>query len=334
VNVDVATYKSEFLSHYYEGKIKPLHAYAFGVIDRWSKLGSSMPAFSNFMLNTSITKNLLGIHPKRTLPMYAKKNFKDWWKKRQTSLPAGNLGQKKVILWADTFNNFFRPEVAKAAVEVLEYAGFEVVVPMQHLCCGRPLYDYGMLNTAKKYLRKILRELNHEIRESIPIIGLEPSCTAVFKDELTNLFPNDEDAKRLKENVFFFSDFIEKNINDFPFPKLNRRAKLHGHCHQKSIFKLDSELSLLKKLGVEAEELDSGCCGMAGAFGYEKDHYDVSVKCGERILLPEVRKTNDETLIITNGFSCMEQIKQQTNRKAMHLAEVLQMSLRTEIQMT
>src|SRR5438045_467856 len=176
---------------------------------------------------------------------------------------------------------------------------------MQHLICGRPLYDYGMLNTAKRYLRKILQELNSEIREGIPVIGLEPSCTAVFKDELTNLFPNDEDAKRLKENVFFFSDFIEHHAKDFSFPKLNRKAKLHGHCHQKAIFKTESDISILKKMEVDVEEMDSGCCGMAGAFGYEKDHYDISIKCGERMLLPVVRETDEETLIITNGFSCM-----------------------------
>jgi Fe-S oxidoreductase len=323
--VDVATYKSEFLSHYYEGKIKPLHAYAFGMIDRWSRMGSAMPTISNFLLNNSLTKNLIGIHHKRSLPKYANESFKAWFRKRKA--PLQSPAKEKVILWADTFNNYFHPEVAKAAVEVLEYAGFEVIVPIQHLCCGRPLYDYGMLNSAKKYLRKIIRELNPEIREGISIIGLEPSCTAVFKDELTNLFPKDEDAKRLKENVFFFSDFIELKAKGFSFPKLKRKAKLHGHCHQKAIFKIQSDLSVLKKMELDLEELDSGCCGMAGAFGYEKNHYDLSVKCGERKLLPEVRKASDDTLMITNGFSCMEQIKQQTGRQALHLAEVLQISL-------
>ena len=351
MNVDVATYKSEFLSHYYEGKIKPLHAYAFGMIDRWSRVGTTMPALSNLLLNNSLTKSLIGIHQQRTLPTYAKENFKSWWKKTHNKPPLppnllkeehlshhfGRGGspfresegkRERVILWADTFNNYFHPQVAKAAAEVLDHLGFEVMVPRQHLCCGRPLYDYGMLNTAKNYLRRILRELKNEIRQSIPIIGLEPSCTAVFKDELISLFPNDEDAKRLHESVFFFSDFIELKAKDFSFPKLKRKAKLHEHCHQRAIFKINSDLSILKKLELDFEELDSGCCGMAGAFGYEKDHYDISIKCGERKLLPEVRKATDDTLIITNGFSCSEQIKQQTGRESLHLAEVLQISLR------
>ncbi len=188
-----------------------------------------------------------------------------------------------------------------------------------------------MLNTAKKMLVEIMETLKQEIRNDVPIVGFEPSCVAVFRDELTNLFPNSNDAKRLKKNVYTLAEFLEQKAPGFEIPKLKLKAVVHGHCHHKAIMKTKADEAVLKKMGLDFNMLDSGCCGMAGYFGYEKgEHYDVSIKAGERVLLPAVRKAGDTTLIIADGFSCREQIEQETNRKGMHLAQVLQMGLRAQ----
>ncbi len=344
VQVDMATYKSEFLSHYYDGKLKPASAYAFGWIYWWSRLASKAPFIANFFFNAPVISNIVkavaGIEQKRKMPKYADITFKEWFFRRQPSTdshqpnPDSNgypstVNGKQVILWADTFNNYFLPETLVAAVEVLEAAGFEVIVPKKSMCCGRPLYDFGMLNIAKRMLVDIMHHLKEEIRNDIPIVGLEPSCTAVFRDELKNLFPEDYDAKRLSKNVFTLAEFLEKKAPHFTVPKVLQKAIVHGHCHHKAIMKVDADKKIMQKAGLDAQVLDSGCCGMAGYFGYEKgEHYDVSIKAGERVLLPAVRKAGETTLIIADGFSCREQIEQETNRKAMHLAQVLQMGLR------
>jgi Fe-S oxidoreductase len=232
-----------------------------------------------------------------------------------------------VILWADTFNNYFNPHTAQAAVEVLEAAGFRVEVPTANLCCGRPLYDWGMLDEAKSLLTTILQTLKDPIEAGTPIVVLEPSCATVFHEEMLNFFPNDEEAKRLKAQTYLLPDFLEEKARSFQWPTMNGKALVHGHCHHKSIFKMDAEEAVLKKMGVDYEMPQSGCCGMAGAFGFEKDHYDISMRCGERVLLPAVRKVPRDAFIITDGFSCQEQIAQTTGRKAMHIAEIIQAAL-------
>jgi Fe-S oxidoreductase len=241
----------------------------------------------------------------------------------------------RVILWADTFNNHFHPRTAQAAVEVLEAAGFDVNVPQAELCCGRPLYDWGMLDDAKDALRRILGALREPIEAGTPIVVLEPSCASVFRDELVNFFPNDALARRLSEQTFLLSEFLRQKAPHFTPPLFKRKALAHGHCHHKSLMKMDDEEAVLAKMGLEVETPDSGCCGMAGAFGFERgDHYDVSVKCGERVLLPAVRAAGKDTIIIADGFSCREQIAQMTDRRALHLAEVIQLAMRADGQAT
>ena len=234
-----------------------------------------------------------------------------------------------VLLWADTFNNYFLPATAKAAVNVLEAAGYQVLVPQANLCCGRPLYDFGMLDRAEALLLEILDELSPEIEAGIPIVGLEPSCVAVFRDELLNLFPHDDRAKKLASQTFLLSEFLERNSGNAPLPQFPRKALLHGHCHHKSIMKMTAEESLLRRIGIDFQAPAPGCCGMAGSFGFErdKDKYNISVAIGELELLPAVRKAPDDWLIIADGFSCREQIAQETGRHALHLAEVLHMAL-------
>jgi Fe-S oxidoreductase len=232
------------------------------------------------------------------------------------------------MLWADTFNNHFLPSTAKAAVEVLEAAEFDVLVPRAHLCCGRPLYDVGMLDRAKSLLLRIMDELYVEIEAGTPIVVLEPSCAAVFRDELINLFPKDERARALSKQVFLLSEFLEQYAKDFPIPKLARKALLHGHCHHKAIMKMTAEEVVLQRTGIDFTAPAPGCCGMAGAFGFEKEKYEISKAIGELELLPAVRQAPTDWLIVADGFSCREQIAQETDRHALHLAEVLQMALR------
>jgi len=327
VNVDMATYKAEFLSHYYKGRLRPITGYTMGLIHWWARLAAPIPGVVNFFTQTpllrDIAKMLAGIAPQRQIPAFAPQTFKQWFHQRGPQ----NVGMPRVILWPDTFNNHFHPETAIAAVEVLEVAGYQVEVPLQTLCCGRPLYDYGILDTAKHLLRNILDALRPQITEGVPVIGLEPSCVAVFRDELVNLFPDDADARRLSQQTFLLSEFLVKQARHSQFPHLQRKALVHGHCHQKALMGMGHEEKLLSELGLDFAVLDSGCCGMAGIFGFEKDHYDVSMRIGERVLLPAVHNAAKDTLIIADGFSCREQIAQSTDRRALHVAQVLQMAM-------
>ncbi len=337
-NVDLATYKAEFLSHYYERKRRPLHAYAFGMIDRWARLASIAPGLANLApkapLFGQLMRKTLGLARERQLPHFAHQTFKQWARKQQMPAAeevglqaAGNSPRRQVILWADTFNNFFHPHTAQAAAQVLSRAGFSVLVPQQHLCCGRPLYDFGMLDRAKDYLRRVMQMLGAAIDAGLPIIVLEPSCASVFRDELRNLFPNDARAQRLQRQTFLLSEFLQRYAPEWQPPKFSRKVLLHGHCHHKSLMKMNDEEALLKKMGVELEMPDSGCCGMAGPFGFEQEKYALSQKIGERVLLPAVREAADQTLIVSDGFSCREQIEQSTGKQTLHLAELILLAL-------
>jgi FAD/FMN-containing dehydrogenase/Fe-S oxidoreductase len=330
VNVDMATYKAEFLSHYYQKHFRPRTAFTMGLIYWWARLAAYAPRLVNSAGSAPVLGPLVkwvgGIARQRSLPKFAQQTFKDWFAQREPR----NLDRSEVILWPDTFNNHFHPEIAKAAVDVLEHAGFQVVVPKVSLCCGRPLYDYGMLDAAKRMLHDILEELRPQIRRGVCLVGLEPSCLAVFRDELGGLFPDDEDARRLSKQALTLSEFLTTRAEDFEIPQLHAKALVHGHCHHKAIMKLHGEEKLLSQMGLDYEILESGCCGMAGSFGFEAEHYDVSVACGERALLPAVRDAADDTLIIADGFSCQEQIRQLTDRQACHLAQVLQHAILQE----
>jgi len=330
VNVDMATYKAEFLSRYYEGRLKPRHAYVFGLIHVWARLANTAPPVANFFMRApgfrSVMKWFAEVQPEREIPIFAPRSFKSWFRSR----PVKNVGRPQVVLWPDTFNDYYHPDIAKAAVEVLEHAGFQVLVPMSDMCCGRPLFDYGMLDTVERWLCDLLEKMGDYIQRGLPMVVLEPSCCAVFRDELVNLFPNNLNAQRLQQNTFLLSEFLHEKVPDYKPPELRAEALVHGHCHHKALMGMDAEKALLEAMGVNFRMPESGCCGMAGAFGFEKgDHYDVSVKCGERVLLPEVRRAKETELIIADGFSCQEQISQQTNRAALHFAQVLEMALHT-----
>ncbi len=324
--VDVATYKAEFLSHYYEGRLRPPAAYAMGWIYWWARASRISPALANAFMSLRLTKRLGGIAGERRMPRFAKRTFVQQFRNRGPRPEARGL-RGRVLLWPDTFNNYFLPDTALAAAEVLENAGYEVVLPKQSVCCGRPLYDWGFLGMAKRRLRKTLQTLRSELDEGLPVIGLEPSCVSVFRDELRNLFPRDPYAKKLAASAMTLSEFIRRD-GRFPLPTLHRKALVQAHCHHKSVMRFDAEEAVMEAMGMDVEHPDSGCCGMAGAFGFEREHYDVSMRAGERVILPAVRDAATETLIVADGFSCREQISQATGRQPLHLAEVLRMAMK------
>ncbi|WP_188760083.1 FAD-binding and (Fe-S)-binding domain-containing protein [Edaphobacter acidisoli] len=319
VSVDMATYKSEFLSHYYEGEKRPLAHYAFGRIDRWARLASVAPGLVNAINNAPgirrLVKSALHIHKSRNFPRFAK----PFTRERRSSQPTG---APEVFLWADTFNNYFHPATMRAAYHILSDAGFRIMLPKEHLCCGRPLYDFGMLNIAKDYLYKVLDALGPQLAAGTPIVVLEPSCASVFRDELTNLLPYDARAQQLSKQAFLLSEFLVKYAPGYQPPKIEQKIIVHGHCHHRSTMGMADEMKLLRATGAEVELLDSGCCGMAGPFGFESNKYEVSQTLGERVLLPAVRN-NKDAIIVSDGFSCQEQITQNTTARPMHFAEVL-----------
>jgi FAD/FMN-containing dehydrogenase/Fe-S oxidoreductase len=325
-NVDMPTYKAEFLHNRWKHRLRPRHAYAFGLIDQVSRVAARAPGVVNFLTQVppfaQACKLAAGMTQEREVPKFAPLTLQEWFKQRGgTTNPTG----RKVVLFPDTFNNHMHTDVGVAAVEALEAAGCQVVVPEGHVCCGRPLYDYGFLDLAERYLRRSLDQLREWYREGIPIVGLEPSCVAVFKDELGKLLPHDDDAKRLAQSTYHFAEFFEKF--EVEPPPLERRAFVWGHCHHKATGGIDAEVELLKKMGVEVETLAAGCCGLAGSWGFEAAHYHLSMTCGQQGLLPRVRELDDETLVVADGFSCKTQIEQgKTGRRALHVAQVLKLA--------
>jgi FAD/FMN-containing dehydrogenase/Fe-S oxidoreductase len=320
VHVDIPTLKAEFLAHYYAGRLRPRQAYVFGLIDQGARLASLAPGAVNLLARTPLFKLAAGIAPRRDVPAFAPVSLRRWFNARPQQNPQG----RKVILWPDTFNTYFHTEVGVAAVEALEAAGYRVTMPRGHVCCGRPLYDYGFLRLARRYLEHVIDALRDDLRAGVPVVGIEPSCLAVFKDEVAKLLPGDEDGHRLCKQAFHFAEFFERE--GVELPPLPRRALLHGHCHHKATGGIESEQNLLEAMGLEVEVLDSGCCGMAGSWGYEAAHYGVSQACGERVLFPRVRRTTPDTLVVADGFSCKTQLEQGVGRKALHVAQVLKLA--------
>lgn len=328
VSVDMATYKAEFLAHYYKNKTRPRSAYAFGLIDKWAEMASHMSGPANFMSHRKVFSNIIksmgGVAPEREIPRFADKPFTRKFKGKDKKINLENA----VLLWPDTFNNYFFPEVLEAGARVLQSAGYDVIIPTKKFCCGRPLYDYGMLDKARTYLKRILDDLSEYIQEDVPFVGFEASCVAVFRNELGNMYPNDNNAKRLKQNFKTLPEFIMEHEDKFNFKKLNKTAMMHRHCHHNAVMGYDADKEVMKKIGVDVNVPDSGCCGMAGSFGFEKgEKYDISMKVGERRILPAVREM-EEDLLITDGFSCREQIKHGTGRLPQHTAEIIAQALK------
>jgi FAD/FMN-containing dehydrogenase/Fe-S oxidoreductase len=330
VNVDMPTYKAEFLYHHYKSgrRWRPRYAYAFGLIDKAALVASHFPEAVNFLTQTPpfsrLAKFAAGIDANRRIPKFAPITLQQWFARRAPVNPDG----PRVILWPDTFNNYFHTDVGVACVEAIESAGWHVVIPERHVCCGRPLYDYGFLDLAERYLKRTVDLLRDDIRAGTPVVGMEPSCLAVFKDELPKMLPHDDDAQRLVKNALHFSEFFEKNEIDVPAAA--RDALLWGHCHHKATGGVEPEQSLLERMGLAVEPVNGGCCGLAGSWGFEQGKHQISMDCGEQALLPAVRDATDETVIVANGFSCKTQIEQgDTGRRALHVAQVMKLARET-----
>jgi len=328
VSVDMATYKAEFLSHYYARRLRPRSAWAFGLIGLWARAGRRVPRLANLATQARGLRSLAawaaGAAPERRLPAFAPESFRSWFRRRGARNPDG----PRVLLWPDTFNDAFRPHTAQAATQVLEALGYHVEIPERPFCCGRPLYDYGMLSTARRWLLRIVAALRPELEAGVPVVGLEPSCVAVFRDELCNLLPGDEGARLLRDRALGLDELLARSDLDGLRVSLPRTALVQPHCHQRAVLDPEAEEEVLSHLGLELQTPDAGCCGMAGAFGFEREHYEVSIRAGERVLLPAVRALPDEAIVVADGFSCREQIAQATSRRALHLAEVVHLALR------
>jgi FAD/FMN-containing dehydrogenase/Fe-S oxidoreductase len=335
VSVDMATYKAEFLAHYYQRQSRPVRAHLFGHIDWWAALASRVPHLVN--VAASIARPLqgaIGIAPKRRMPRFAVETFQSWMRRH----PPRSGGQP-VLLWSDTFTNYFHPHVGRAAVVVLEGLGYKVIVPPQ-TCCGRPLYDFGLLESAREHLDDLFATFA-VLPADVPVVMLEPSCFSVFRDEARQLSGDRTFARMLSERAVLFDSFVAAHSDrsaarlggslgeteGFATRVRNQsadgQALVHVHCHQQALVGKEPARQAVIAARLEADVLDAGCCGMAGSFGYDKAHYQVSVDIGERILLPAVRQAAASTTIIANGFSCREQIQQLTGRRASHLAEVM-----------
>ncbi|MDX1634260.1 MAG: FAD-binding and (Fe-S)-binding domain-containing protein [Marinobacter sp.] len=326
VQVDMATYKAEFMAHYYEHHRRPRQAWTFGRIHEWSRLAGQAPRLFNGLTAlpgiNRLVKKITGMAPERSLPRFSTRPYT-----RSYQSPQARDGQRPaVVLWPDTFNNFLHAQTPSAAQSVLEQLGFDVRLPGSPVCCGRPLYDYGWLGPARKRLEHTLATLQPAMDEGLPVVGLEPSCLSVFRDELLNLLPDDDRARWLADNTWLLPDFLA-NQQGLALPRLEGEVLLHGHCHQAAGAGLDGSRELLEAMGLRVTTPDSGCCGMAGGFGFEADKYAVSQRIGESVLLPAVREAGVNTWIVSDGFSCREQIQRGTGRRALHTAELLELAL-------
>jgi Fe-S oxidoreductase len=342
VNVDMAAYKSEFLAQRYKGRLHPLRHYLFGFADQWARWGSLTPTLTNALLTGPVTspflKRMVGVAQQRRLPRLAPQSYQHLHSKAlkgtgfspyiNSKKADGALapeGRQVVVLWPDTWNNYYHPQTLAAADSVLTQAGFRVEIPRGHICCGRPLYDFGLLGAARNYLAKVLNRMAPQIHAGLPFIFLEPSCASVFKDELLELFPSDLRAQRLSRQVWLLADWLAAQAPDWATGRLTgARVLLHGHCHHKAVFGGPaSEVALLRQAGATVDPIQAGCCGMAGPFGFEADKFEVSRAIANDGFLPAVESAAPLTLIVADGFSCREQIAQLSRRRAMHFAEVL-----------
>ena len=340
VNVDMATYKSEFLHHHYAGRLRPASHYSMGWLPLWSRLASIAPAATNAVTGSVLQiplKWAAGIAPEREIPRFASRSLRSSLRRRPVHQGPGG-GQVpvvdrptspggRVVLWPDSFTSYLSPQVGVAAVAVLEDAGFEVVLPAGPVCCGLTWISTGQLGVAKRVLARSLRSLDQYLQAGVPVLGLEPSCLAVFRHEAPALLPDNQSARLAKGLTFTLAELLATYAPAWTPPQVGGDALVQTHCHQHAVVGFDADRALMKAAGISASVPDSGCCGLAGNFGFERGHYDVSRAAGERVLLPAVRAAPAATLIVADGFSCRTQIGQETDRRALHLAQVLAAAL-------
>ncbi|MGI8310986.1 FAD-binding and (Fe-S)-binding domain-containing protein [Saccharopolyspora hattusasensis] len=329
VNVDMATYKAEFQHHHYAGRMRPLAHYSMGWLPLWAKLVASVPGLAptaNALLSkrpvAALVKRLGGIEQRREMIRFAPRSLSRWMRRRTSR------GARTVVLWPDTFTNFLSPDVGRAAVEVLEALGYRVVLPDGFVCCGLTWHSTGQLSSARRVLARSLDALGPHLAAGRTIIGLEPSCTVMLRDEATELLPDDPRAQRLAAQVRTFAEFVAAHDGPWPFDRLNMRAVSQVHCHQEAKGSYDADCEVLERVGVDTDVVSAGCCGLAGNFGFERGHWEVSQACAEQELFPKIRTAGADDLVLADGFSCRTQIAQGTDREGTHLAKVLHQALR------
>ena len=336
-SVDMAKIKFEFLAQYYEKNPVPMRTRLFGNYARWNRLGSgSLAGLANWGAKNSLARWLMAgifqIGDERQLPEFASQPFTDWFHARQTG-GQGVSQAEPVVLFNDTFYTYNYPQVAIAATEVLEAMGLHVQLP-GHYCCGRPMISKGLFKEARQLAQDTVARLAPFARAGTPIVGLEPSCVLSFRDEYLYLLPDNEDAALVAENSVTFEEFLAARVEtgtlNLEFNEQDIKILLHGHCHQKSLVGTGPAETLLRSPGgYQVEVVDSGCCGMAGSFGYEAEHYETSMMMAERRLLPAVREVPEDTIIAAAGVSCRQQIQHGAGKTAQHPAEIIRTALRT-----
>jgi Fe-S oxidoreductase len=315
VNVDMATYKAEFLHHHYRWRLRPPSHYSMGYLPTWARSASRAPSIANRLARGRLARRLAGVTSERAVPEFASEPFRRWFDRRG---PVRH-GRPQVLLWPDTFTNYLSPAVGRAAVAVLESAGFQVVLPEGRVCCGLTWISTGQLGAARRVARRSLKTLAPHLDLGLPIVGLEPSCTAAMRSDLPELVPG---AARLAAQTFTLAEFLGLHAPEWDPPRLGGEALMQTHCHQRAVLGGSSpDSALLARAGMAELPLEPSCCGLAGNFGFE--HYSVAQAVGERVLLPAVRAADPSTAILADGFSCRTQIQQSTGRRALHLAELL-----------
>ncbi len=329
VNVDMATYKAEFLAHHYAGRVRPAAHYSMGWLPLWAQVASRLPSVTNRALRNrrlaSFAKRVGGIDERRELPAFAPMSLQKWFVRRPPSGRGATGARGDVVLWPDTFTNHFDPEIGRAAVEVMEAAGWRVTMPTQPVCCGLTWISTGQLGIAKRVLQRTVDALAPYVRAGAFVVGLEPSCTAVFRSDAHELFPADDDVTRLQHQTVTLAELLADHTDGWEPPRVDGRVVVQTHCHHHAIMGFHTDVELLRATGADVEVLESGCCGLAGNFGFERGHYDVSIACAERVLLPALRAEDDRTVVLADGFSCRTQIAQGDSggNRARHLAQLL-----------
>jgi len=336
VNVDMATYKAEFLAHHYEGRLRPRSHYALGWLPALASAvtrthsARMVNALAHAPVLPRLAARAAGVEP-REIPLFAPMSLQQWWERRGPA-PAGTRGT--VLLWPDTFTNRFHPHIGQAAVEVLEAAGWNITMPTEPLCCGLTWISTGQLDVAKRVLRRTVGTLAEHVRAGGLVVGLEPSCTTVFRNDAAELLPEDLDVDRLKKQTVTLAELLTQHTPGWEPPRLAGTTVLaQAHCHHHAVLGWQTDQDLLERTGADATRLESGCCGLAGNFGFEPGHLDVSIACAENALLPALRSAPEDAVVLADGFSCRTQIHELDSggREAVHLAELLARSLRGDV---
>jgi FAD/FMN-containing dehydrogenase/Fe-S oxidoreductase len=328
-NVDMATYKAEFLAHHWQGRQwrRPRSDVALGWLPLTARAVSRLrlAPLVNTITHTPVlhrAATLAGGLEHREVPLFAGQTLQQWYARRG---PRGDGHRGTVVLWPDTFSNYFHPHVGQAAIEVLESAGWRVVLPAEPVCCGLTWISTGQLATGKRMLSRAVKTLAPHVRQGGYVVGLEPSCTAVFRSDAAELFPDDQDVHRLRDHTLTLAELLTEHTPGWRPPALRRPVLTQVHCHQHAVMGWDADAKLLADADAQPEHLETGCCGLAGNFGFQPGHGDVSRACAERALLPRLREASPGAVILADGFSCRTQIHELDSggREAMHLAELL-----------